>query len=150
MTDRRSLAQRRADAVAVLEQNGHALLATASQTGEPHVIAVSAAWTGGDLLVATRDGSATARNLDASGRARLAFGTPADLVLVYVTVVESVPANSTAGPIADAFRAAAGWNPSDEGTDWRYFRLAPVSIQAYRGYGEHQHSHVMREGQWLA
>ena len=34
------------------------------------------------------------------------------------------------------FQTAVGWNPADVGPGWTFYRLLPVSIQAYRGYDE--------------
>lgn len=146
----RSPAQRRLDTVAVLERQGDAWLATAGNAGDAHLIAVSAAWDGTELVIATRAGSPTARNLREAGRARVAIGDPADVVMLDVTVAGSVPATADAGPIATAFRDAVGWDPAEEGDDWHYFRLRPVRIQAYRGYGEPGSRDVMRDGDWLA
>ncbi len=150
MSEQRSTRQRRADAVALLDQHGDAWLATASRTGEVHLIAVSGAWNGTELVVATRDGSPTARNLGETGRARVALGSPADVVMLDVVVSASTAATTEAGAIAAAFRDAVGWDPADEGDDWRYFLLRPTRVQAYRGYGEQRGRDVMRDGRWLA
>ena len=150
MSELRTTAQRRADAVALLEQHGHAWLATADPAGDAHLIAVTAAWTGAELVIATRDGSPTARNLERSGRARIAAGSPADVVMLDVVVEGSVAATRAAVGPAAFFRNAAGWDPAEEGDDWRYFRLRPTHVQAYRGYGELRGRYVMRDGHWLA
>ena len=150
MSELRSTIQRRADAVLLLEQHGDAWLATASRAGEAHLIAVSGAWNGTELVVATRGGSPTARNLDDTGRASVALGSPADVVMLHVLVDGSVPATSGAGEIGAAFREGVGWDPAEEGDDWRYFRLRPTRIQAYRGYSELRGRDVMRDGRWLA
>ncbi len=150
MSEQRSTVQRRADATALLDQQGDAWLATAGRAGGAHLIAVSGAWNGTELVVATRDGSPTARNLDETGRARVAVGSPADVVMLDVVVRGTTPAMTDAGEIAAAFRHAVGWDPAEEGDDWRYFRLRPVRIQAYRGYGEQRGRDVMRDGRWLA
>lgn len=150
MSVSRSTEQRRTDAVAVLDQQGDAWLATASRDGVPTLIAVSAAWTGTELVIATRDASPTARNLDATGRARVALGSPADVVMLDVTVESTTPATKDAGEIATTFRDAVGWDPAEEGSDWHYFRLRPTRIQAYRGYGDQAGRDVMRDGRWLA
>ncbi len=133
----------------MLERQGHAWLATAGDTGEAHLIAVSAAWDGDGLVIATRAGSRTARNPRETSRARLALGDPSDAVVIDVAVAGSVPATADAGPIATSFRDAVGWDPAEEGDDWHYFRLRPVRIQAYRGYGEPGSRDVMRDGAWI-
>ena len=152
MSTARTLDQRRSDALAVLEAQGSAWLATAGvgpgTAASPHVIAVSVAWDGATLLLATKDGSPTARNLDASGHGSLVFGTPQDVVMVDATVIHSLPADAEAGPTATAFTTAMGWDPAEEGPDWRYFTLRPARIQAYRGYGELGGHVLMQDGLW--
>jgi hypothetical protein len=144
------LAQRRADALDTLARHGTGWFATAGPTGVPHLILAAAVWTGDRLLVATRDGTPTARNLDATGRARLGLGTSQDVVMIDATVESSEPATPGRSPTAGTFRAAVGWDPADEGDDWRYFVLRPERIQAYRGYGEAGPRDVMRDGAWQA
>jgi hypothetical protein len=150
MSDLRSTAQRIADTLDTLAHNDDGWLATASPEGVPHLIAVSACWTGDAVLVATRGDSPTARNLEAAGVARLSLGSPADAVLLDVDVSERRPAGPDAGELATAFVAAMGWDPADEPGSWTYFLLAPQRIQAYRGYGERPGATVMRGGRWLA
>ncbi len=148
MTEPRSTEQRKADALAVLERGGHAWLTSADQ-GRPHIIGVSA-WYDGELLtVATREGTVTARNLDTAGRARLAFGTPDDAVLVDTTLQASYPAGAAPPEVAQGFEAAMGWNPAEVGPDWRYFRLRPQRVEAFRGYDETPGRDVMKGGRWL-
>jgi hypothetical protein len=148
MSTGRTTAQRIADTQGLLARNGHAWLATASPDG-PHLIAVSACWTGGNVLVATRADSPTARNLGASGAAKLALGEAEDAVLVDAAVADRRPAGPAAGELATTFTEAMGWDPADEG-DWDYFLLRPTRVQAYRGYGEREGSTIMRDGRWLA
>jgi Pyridoxamine 5'-phosphate oxidase len=149
MSELRGTPQRKADTLAVLERHGDAWLATAS-SGRPHLIAVSQAWDGQHIVIATRSGTPTARNLDETGVARLALGTPDDVVMVDASVVDSTPATSAAAAVRAAFAAAVGWDPAEQGPRWRYYRLRPVAIEAYRGYGELAGREVMREGRWLA
>ncbi len=150
MSELRSTPQRKADTIAVLERHGDAWLATASPDGQPHLIAVSQAWNGQDIVIATRSTTPTARNLDGSGVARLALGTPDDVVMVEASVLESAAASAAPDALRAAFVDAAGWDPAAEGPDWRFFRLRPSRIQAYRGYGELAGRDVMRGGRWLA
>ncbi len=149
MSELRSLAQRKADVLATLEKNGHAWLATATQDGRPHLVVVAAAWHDERLVIATRGPNPTARNLARGGRGRLGFGDAEDVVMVDADVERTCSAND-AGEIGVAFERAVGWNPVDEGPDWTYFVLRPSGIQAYRGYGELEGRHVMKDGRWLA
>lgn len=139
--------ERRRDTLAVLERNADAWLATSTPAGTPHLIAVSTWWDGENVVIATTAGSRTARNLEATGRGRLGLGSPEDVVLVDVRLLESLPAADAA--VAEGFAAAAGWDPREEAGDWRFFRLAPQRVQAYRGYSELEGRDVMRGGRWL-
>ena len=149
MGEKRVIDQRRADALALLQRNGDLWLATASPAGRPHLIAVSTWWDSSQLVVATVGSSLTARNLDATGRGRLAGGSTDDVVMIDVRVASSVPVAEADEALRSAFITAAGWDPAEEGDDWRFFRLEPVRVQAYRGYGELQGREVMRGGRWL-
>lgn len=148
MNTPRTCAQRRTDTLAVLEQHGSAWLATAT-TREPRLIAVTATWTGEELVVATRTGSPTARNLVESRRAVLAFGTGDDAILVTAELIEAIPATAEPGSVGQAFIERAGWSPADEGPDWAFFRLHPTRIEAYRGYAELPGRTILRDGAWL-
>jgi Pyridoxamine 5'-phosphate oxidase len=148
MVERRTTAQRKTDVLAMLERNDHAWLATAAAS-VPHVIVTQVIWDGESIVIATRQSSRTALNLDESQTARLAFGDSDDAVLMDVELAVSLPAGD-AGDVAVTFQKAAGWDPAAEGPDWRYFVLRPVRIQAYRGYGEIEGRDVMKGGRWLA
>lgn len=125
----------------------------ADGTPAPHLIAVSVTWTGEALLMATRGGTPTARNLDATHRARLAIGTPDDVLMLDLAVGPAIPATGDDPATLAAratFTAAQGWDPAEEGPDWRYHHLRPTTVQAYRGYGELGDHVVMRDGTWRA
>src|SRR4051794_10504120 len=107
----RDTATRRADTMAVLEKQGHMWLATAHD-GSPHVIGVSAWWTGQDVVVTTIGSSRTAANLHTGAQARLVAGSPDDAVVILATVVGSSPAAADAAT-ADGFNAAMGWDPRE-------------------------------------
>ena len=150
MSEHRTAEERIADTLALFAGHPAGWLATAAGDTGPHVIAVSACWTGGALLIATRGDSPTARNLAATSSATLALGTPADSVLVDVELVERRSSGEAAGELGTTFVGAMGWDPADEPGSWDYFLLKPRRIQAYRGYGDRQGSTIMREGRWLA
>ena len=149
MSEKRTVAERKTDVLAVLEAQGDMWLATADASGRPHLIAVSAWWDGTDVVVATRLSTRTASNLAAGGRAKLAAGTPADVVLIDAQLVESIPAEK-APEVAAGFSDVAGWDPREEGAGWAFYRLRPSRIQAYRGYSELEGRDVMRNSMWLA
>jgi Pyridoxamine 5'-phosphate oxidase len=145
----RSTEQRRLDVLAALEGNRDLWLATADASGHPHLIAVSSWWDGTHVVIATTGGSRTASNLNATGLGRLALGSPDDVTMVDVTLLDSVAVDDADPQLAAGFVAAAGWDPREEGSDWRFFRLQPVRMQAYRGYGEMSGRDVMRSSRWL-
>lgn len=145
----RDTATRKADALEMLEKHGDMWLSSADRYGKPHLIAVSAWWDGRDVVIATTEDSRTAANLAPGNEARLAAGTPADVVMVDAEVIESVPAGE-ADQVAAGFAGAVGWDPREVGKDWVFFRLRPSRIQAYRGYDEVKGRDVMRGSEWLA
>jgi hypothetical protein len=149
VTDLRSAEQRKTDVLATLSRNGDAWLATASPSGKPHMIAVAFWWDGDLLVIATGHQSRTARNLDATSAARLATGSPDDAIMIDASVVDSVPARDADEALVDGFSGAVGWNPNEEAGDWRFYRLRPVQVQAYRGYGELEGRVIMRRSRWL-
>ena len=93
MSELRTVKARKADVLVALEGQHDLWLATAGASGRPHLIAVSAWWDGTDLVVATTATSRTAANLAGTSHVRLAAGSPADVVMIDATIVESVPAN---------------------------------------------------------
>jgi hypothetical protein len=152
MTTLRNTAQRKEDVLAALAKNADAWLATASQSAQPHLIAVSTWWDGRQIVIATLGGNLTARNLDSTKLARLALGAPDDVILIDVRLAGSVPVDggATDPEFTAGFAAAVGWNPAEEGEGWKLYRLEPIQIQAYRGYGETEGRAVMRSSRWLA
>jgi hypothetical protein len=149
MTEKRTVPQRKADVLAVLQAQGDMWLSSADGSGRPHLIAVSAWWDGTDLVVATRLSTRTATNLASGGLAKLAAGTPADVIMIDALMVDTTPAEK-APEVAAGFSAALGWDPREEGAGWAFYRLRPTRIQAYRGYGELEGRDVMRNSRWLA
>lgn len=145
----RSTQQRKTDVLVTLERNGDLWIATASRSGSPHLVAMSAWWQGPDLVIATVESSRTARNLDATELARLAIGSPDDVIVIDARLATSVPVAAADEALRAGFASAVGWNPIEEPGTWRFFRLAPSRIQAYRGYGELQGRDVFNGGHWL-
>jgi ketosteroid isomerase-like protein len=149
MSELRSTAERTADVRAALARHRDAWLATASASGRPHLIAVSAWWDGSQVTIATITTSLTARNLDATGLGRLALGSPDDVIVIDTGVSGSVRVDEAHEELRAGFAATVGWDPAEEEGTWRFFRLLPVRIQTYRGYGELPGREVMRDSRWL-
>jgi Pyridoxamine 5'-phosphate oxidase len=150
MSELRNTQQRKADVLSVLQRNGDAWIATSDRSGRPHLIAVSAWWDGELVVIATTGPSRTARNLEATRAARLAAGTPDDAIMIDIELLDGTPVGSAAPGLAKGFADAVGWDPAEEGSNWKFFRLRPLRIQAYRGYGEMENRDVLRDGKWLA
>jgi GMP synthase (glutamine-hydrolysing) len=150
MSELRTPTQRKADILAALDGNSDAWLATAGRSGRPHLIAVSAWWHDGLLTIATRATTQTARNLDTTRVGRVALGSPADVVMIDAELDGAVAVADAPAALSGGFSAGVGWDPAEEGPDWRFFTLRPTRIQAYRGYGELEGRDVMKDGRWLA
>jgi hypothetical protein len=150
MSEGRNVEQRKADTLAALHAQRDLWLATADTGGKPHLIAVSAWWDGSHLVIATTAASRSARNLDGNGIARLALGSPDDVIVIDAAMADSAKVRDADAELAAGFAAAVGWDPRDISGDWVFFRLTPARIQAYRGYDELEGRDVMQLGRWLA
>lgn len=146
----RGVEQRKADVLEAMDSNHDVWLATADESGRPHLIAVSSWWDGSRLTITTTRGSRTARNLASNGLARLAIGAPDDVIVIDATLDDRVVVGQADSGLAAGFAEAVGWDPREIGEDWMFFRLRPVRVQAYRGYDELEGRDVMRDGNWLS
>ena len=148
MTDApRSRAQRRADTLARLERDVDVWVATA-RGDVPHLIPLSFLWDGKRMLLATPDESVTARNLRATGRARMTLGTTRDVVVIEGTA-ESLPLAAVAPAVADAFAARTGFDPRRSPARMAFIWILPRRIQAWREENELAERELMRDGAWL-
>jgi hypothetical protein len=146
----RTRRQRKQDTLHRLERDTDAWVATADAGGSPYMVPLSFLWDGGTLLVATPASSPTSRNLQATGKVRLGIGPTRDLVLVEATVQASVAASEIPEEVGDAFAAKAGFDPRQLAGAYRYFRLRPQRLQAWREANELEGRDLMRGGAWLA
>ena len=144
----RDPAQRRADTLARLAADVDVWVATA-RGDVPHLIPLSFLWDGARLLLATPDNSVTARNLRATGRARLALGTTRDVVVIEGTA-ESLPLAAVPAATADAFAARTGFDPRRSAARMEFIWIRPTRIQAWREENELPGRELMRDGAWLA
>ena len=144
----RDPATRKADALAALTTSGvDVWVATASGTGAPHLVPVSLAWVDERVVIAVEGRSATARNLAASGVARLALGTTRDVVMIDATLETTVDVGQDAA-LGAAYVAQADWDP--RGSDgYMFLVLRPVRLQAWREVNEMAGRTLMRDGTWL-
>ena len=123
-------------------------VATASATGEAHLVPLSLAWVGDRLVIAVKPGSPTGRNILASGRARMAVGATRDVTMVDARLERSVPIGQS-GALGDAYAAQADWDPRTS-ADYVFLVLRPDRVQAWREVDENiDHPTIMRDGRWL-
>jgi hypothetical protein len=148
MSTLRSTAERKADVLEALGRQKDLWLATADRSGRPHLIAVSAWWDGHRVVIATSGSSRTARSLTDNPSARLGIGSPEDVIVIDADAATPTAVEDSA-EMATGFAEAVGWDPREAGPGWVFFRLAPVRIQAYRGYDELEGRDVMRNSHWL-
>lgn len=145
----RSPQQRKQDALHRLEHDIDAWIATADEgDGAPYLVPLSYLWDGETLLLATPSASPTGRNLLASGKVRLGIGPTRDVILIEGTA-RALAATDLSGEIGDAFAAKTGFDPRQLAGDYRYFRIQPRRLQAWREANELQGRELMRDGHWL-
>jgi pyridoxamine 5'-phosphate oxidase-like protein len=122
-------------------------VATASATGSPHLVPLSLAWVGERVLIAVEESSVTARNLTASGEARLAVGPTRDVVMIDA-VLESAVDVAADEALGAAYVAQADWDPR-RSPGYVFLVLKPVRVQAWREANEIAGRDLMRNGSWL-
>jgi hypothetical protein len=144
----RPRAQRRRDTEQRLNTDIDLWLASASADGAPYLVPLSFDWDGKALLVATPITSPTGRNLSASRAARLALGLTRDVTMIDGDV-EVLPIAALPAEQGDHFAARAGFDPRESGPSYRWFRITPRRIQAWREVDELADRELMRDGRWL-
>jgi hypothetical protein len=146
--DPRSRAERRRDTEHRLAHDVDLWVATASEDGGPYLVPLSFDWDGEALLVATPTDSPTGRNLAGTRTVRLALGHTRDVAMidgeVEILEIDALPQQQ-----GDRFAARAGFDPRAEGTQFRWFRISPRRIQAWREVNELPGRALMRDGRWL-
>ena len=147
MTTIRSSAERAVHARTVLAGLDDVWVATASADGVPHLVPLSSDWDGHDLLVGTLASTPTARNLQVSGRARLATGDARDVVVAEATA-EVVPIAEADDALMDRFATGCGWDPRRIEGDWVYVRLTPRRVLVWLNEAEFDGRVVLRDGRW--
>ena len=123
-------------------------VATASPACAPYLVPVSLAWLDERVVIAVEASSVTARNLTASGEARLAVGPTRDVVMIDAVLEKAVDV-ATDDALGAAYVAQADWDPRSD-TGYVFFVLRPVRIQAWREANEIAGRTLMRDGTWLA
>ena len=148
IADARDRETRKADALAMLATPAiDVWVATASAAGAPHLVPVSLAWVDGRVVIAVERTSVTARNLTASGEARLAVGPTRDVVMIDA-VLERTADVADDEALGTAYVAQADWDPRRD-TGYVFLVLRPVRVQAWREANEIAGRTLMRHGKWL-
>jgi hypothetical protein len=150
MEPARSTSQRKADARAILDARPPDVwVASASRAGEPHLVPLSFAWDGGAVTIAVKTDSATGRNIVASGKARLGFGTTRDVVMVDAVLTSHARASEADDGVVDRYATKTKWNPREEEDEYVYLVLLPQRMQVWREANEIAGRTVMRAGAWV-
>ncbi|MFC8779167.1 pyridoxamine 5'-phosphate oxidase family protein [Streptomyces nigra] len=148
-TARREAAERRRDTLERLAVERDVWVSTAHPDHGPHQVPLWFMWDGQAVWMCTDATSATARNVRAEPRIRLALPDTFDVVLLQgeaeCFLDQEVPADA-----AEAFTAKFGWDPRTEEGSFVYLRVAPTTVRAWRGEPELRGRVIMRDGRWLA
>ena len=147
-SDPRSRAERRRDTEHRLANDIDLWLASASADGAPYLVPLSFDWDGNALLVATPTDSPTGRNLAATRTVRVALGHTRDVYLIDGDV-EVLEIDALAQQRGDGFAVRSGFDPRTLATPYRWFRISPRRIQAWREVNELPGRELMRDGRWL-
>lgn len=141
--------QRRRDTEHRLNHDIDLWVASASADGAPYLVPLSFDWDGETLLLATSTNSTTGRNLAVSRTARLGLGHPRDVTMiegdVEVLAMDALPPER-----GDHFAIRTGFDPRSLPTSYRWFRVRPRRIQAWREVDELLDRELMRDSRWLA
>ena len=140
--------QRRRDTEHRLQTDIDLWLASASPEGEPYLVPLSFDWDGETLLVTTATSTPTGRNLATGRTTRLALGLTRDVILID-GIVEVLPMEALPAEQADRFAVRAGFDPREYTSSYRWFRITPRRIQAWREVDELPDRDLMRDGRWL-
>jgi hypothetical protein len=148
MADPRDRETRKADTLAMLATPAiDVWVATASAAGAAHLVPVSLAWVDDRVVIAVEATSVTARNLSASGEARLAVGPTRDVTMVDAVLEKSVDVAAN-DELGEAYVAQADWDPRGD-AGYVFLVLRPVRVQAWREANEIPGRTLMRDGTWL-
>jgi hypothetical protein len=145
----RSRPERRADTERRLAHDVDLWLASASADGVPYLVPLSFDWDGEALLVATPADSPTGRNLAATRTVRLGLGQTRDVTMIDGDV-EVLEMDALSREQGDGFAARSGFDPRELETPYRWFRIVPRRMQAWREVDELADRTLMRDGRWLA
>jgi len=116
--------------------------------GAPHLVPLSFDWDAEALLVARPTDSPTGRNLAATRTVRLELRHTRDVSMIE-SEVEVLEIDALPQERGDRFVAHTGFDPRALATPYRWFRISPRRIQAWREANELPDRELMRDGRWL-
>lgn len=149
MTQARDRATRGTDALAMLATPAvDVWVASASPDGTPYLVPLSLAWVEERAVIALDRGSRTARNLLATGAARLGVGPTRDVVMIDAVVERAVDVGEDEA-LGERYAAQADWDPRGS-SGYVFVVLRPCRVQAWREADEIPGRTLMRAGAWLA
>lgn len=122
-------------------------VASASAHGAAHLVPLSLAWVEERLVVAVKESSRTARDIAASGRARMAIGPTRDVTMVDAELEKTIEVDA-AGDLGEAYAAQADWDPRGS-TGYVFLVMRPERVQAWRQADELAGRTIMRDGDWV-
>jgi hypothetical protein len=144
----RSREQRRRDTEYRLAHDVDVWVASSSADGVAYLVPLSFDWDGEALLLATPATSVTGRNLAATRSARLGLGETRDVTMIE-GAVEVLAIDALPRDVGDRFAARTGFDPRAEAGEFRWFRVTPRRIQAWREVEELAGRDLMGDGRWL-
>lgn len=144
----RSRDRRRRDTEHRLVHDVDVWVATASPDGVPYLVPLSFDWDGEALLMATPADGPTGRNLAAARTVRLGLGPTRDVTMIDGDV-EAIDLDALPRERADLFAERTGFDPRTSAGAYRWFRVTPRRVQAWREVNELAGRDLMRDGRWL-
>ena len=144
----RCRAQRRRDTEHRRTPDIDVRVASASADGAPYLVPLSFDWDGEALLVATPADSPTGRNLAATRAARVGLGHTRDVSMIEGEV-EVLDTGALPRERGERFAARTGFDPRALAAPYRWFRISPRRIQAWREVNELPDRELMGGGRWL-
>ena len=144
----RSRPERRRDTEQRLRHDVDLWVASASADGLPYLVPLSFDWDGEALLLATVANSPTGRNLSNTRAVRLGLGETRDVTMIE-GAVEVLGIDALPPELGDRFALRTGFDPRASGPAYRWFRIIPKRIQAWREVNELPDRELMRGGSWL-
>ena len=116
--------------------------------GAPYLVPLSFDWDGEALLIATPATVLPAGTGAATRMVRLGLGHTRDVSMIEgdvdVLEIDALPQEQ-----GDAFAERSGFDPRTLTTPYRWFRISPRRIQAWREVDELNDRELMRDGRWL-